>query len=85
MADKKQRKTDVLKDATAYAELMKVYDAWLSYLLCRLGLCEVRVGVGEITERLNGTNISAYREGEEYVIRVDAKEVTGDGEDKEKP
>ena len=85
MADKSNRKPDVLKDATAYAELIKVYDAWLSYLLCRLGLCEVRVGIGEITDRLNGANISAYREGEEYVIRVDAKEVTNDGEDVQKP
>ena len=85
MADRIKRKNDVLKDVAAYAELIKVYDAWLCYLLARMGEREVRVGVADITERLGKVSIIALREGDEYVIRVDAKEVTDNGEDERQP
>lgn len=85
MADRRKRKPDVLQDVKAYSQLIKIYDAWLTYLLARLGESEVRVSVADITDRLKGVGITATREGEEYVIRVEAKEVTDDGEDERQP
>jgi hypothetical protein len=76
MADKKKKGRGVLDDASAYEQLMKVYGAWLGYFLCKLGKGEYRVSVGEISADLDKVSVSAWREGDEYVIRIDPKDVT---------
>ena len=54
----------------AVEETLKLYHAWLGYLLTRQGEEVLRVGAGEIRGALEHFSCSVSREGEEYVIRV---------------
>ncbi|MBQ9161730.1 MAG: hypothetical protein IJX74_00500 [Clostridia bacterium] len=83
MAERKRKTgSDCLSDVKAYEELLRVYGAWLGYLLSRLGEGELRVDVSEISKGLDAACVSAWREGDEYVIRVDKKDVADNGGEK---
>ena len=79
MSDKRKKGANPLKDISAYEELLRVYGAWLGYLLSRLGEEKIRVGVSEISHELDTVCVRAWREGEEYVICVDKKDVADNG------
>lgn len=79
MADKRKKSRGVLEDVSAYEQLIKVYGAWLGYFLRQMGVGEHRVSVAEISADLEKVAVSAWREGDEYVIRIDSKDVTESG------
>ncbi len=51
-------------------EALRLYHAWLGYLLCRLGEETVRVPVEDIRRALEGVSCTVGREGDLYVIRL---------------
>lgn len=71
----------VLDDISAYEQLICVYGVWLEYLLKSMEPGEHRIGVAEISDGIGKVNVSAWREGDEYVIRIDPKDVTESGTD----
>ena len=52
----------------AVSETLRLYHAWLGYLLRRMGEDTLRVKVADITGALDGFTCSVRREGDEYVI-----------------
>ncbi len=61
-------------------EVVRLYHAWLGYLLRRLGEGTIRVAAGEIRRALEDFTCTVYREGEEYVICLDrGREEAEDG------
>ena len=63
----------------AVEETLKLYHAWLGYLLTLLKADTLRVRVEDIKTALDDFSCSVEREGEEYVIRLQAgKEETRD-------
>lgn len=59
----------------ALEETLRLYHAWLGYLLRRMGCDTLRVAAGDIRRALEGFSCSVSREGEEYVIRMTDGEV----------
>ena len=56
--------------AAAVEEALKLYHAWLGYLLSRQGEETLRGKVEDIRGALERFSCSVEREGEEYVIRL---------------
>lgn len=67
MKDQRRPRRSTLADR-AVSEALRLYHAWLGYLLKRLGEQEVRVPARELAEALGRLSCTARREGEEYVI-----------------
>ena len=63
----------------AMEETLKLYHAWLGYLLTLLAKDTLRVKVEDIKSALDDFSCTVTREGEEYVIQVKAgKEASHD-------
>ena len=58
----------------AVEELLRIYHAWLGYLLVRSEADTLRVKVSDITSALDNFSCTVTREGDEYVIRLDRRE-----------
>ena len=58
----------------AVEQTMKIYHAWLGYLLTRCEADTLRVKVSDITSALDNFTCTVSREGDEYVIRLDRRE-----------
>ncbi len=56
--------------SAAMEETLKLYHAWLGYLLTLQQTDTLRVRVEDIKGALESLSCSATREGEEYVIRL---------------
>ena len=54
----------------AMEETLKLYHAWLGYLLSLLDADTLRVKAADITAALDNFSCTVSREGEEYVIRL---------------
>ena len=64
----------------AVEETLKLYHAWLGYLLRQQKTDTLRVKVEEIRRGLERFTCTAAREGDEYVIRLqEGEEVDHDG------
>ena len=63
----------------AVEETVRLYHAWLGYLLAKQGDDVLRVKAEEIREALERFVCSATREGDEYVIRLQAGEESENG------
>lgn len=61
-------------NAAAVEETLRLYHAWLGYLLTRQGEADLRVKAEDIRAALDRFSCSVTREGEEYVIRLQAGE-----------
>ena len=59
---------------TAVEETLKLYHAWLGYLLTLNKADTLRVKASDITSALDNFTCTVTREGEEYVIRLDRRE-----------
>ena len=55
-------------------ETMKLYYAWLGYLLTQLKSDTLRVKAADITSALDNFTCTVTREGDEYVISLDRRE-----------
>ncbi len=55
----------------ATAEALRLYHAWLGYLLTRLGTDTLRVRAEDIRHALDTYTCTATREGDMYVIRME--------------
>lgn len=67
---------------SAMDETLRLYHAWLGYLIRRLGEETLRVPVGEIRRALEDFSCTVSREGEDYVITLGgAREEAADGGD----
>ncbi len=64
----------------AVAETMKLYHAWLGYLLTRQGVDTLRVKAEDIRAALGTLSCTVTREEDEYVIRLSGKEARDHGE-----
>lgn len=58
----------------AVEETLKLYHAWLGYLLTLVKADTLRVKVSDITSALDDFSCTVTREGEEYVIHLDRRE-----------
>lgn len=58
----------------AVEETLKLYHAWLGYLLTLIKADTIRVKATDITKALDNFTCSVTREGDEYVIRLDKQE-----------
>jgi hypothetical protein len=58
--------------ASALEEMMGLYNAWLGYLLTLHGEGDLRVKAEDIRDALGRFSCAVTREGEEYVIRLQA-------------
>ena len=58
----------------AVEETLKLYHAWLGYLLTLVKADTIRVKATDITKALDSFTCTVTREGEEYVIRLDKQE-----------
>ena len=58
----------------AVEETLKIYHAWLGYLLTLIEADTLRVKASDITAALDRFTCSVTREGDEYVIRLDRRE-----------
>ncbi len=74
----------------AVYETMRLYHAWIGYLLTRLGERTVRVQVEDIRDAMDRFRCSVSREADAYVIRLDGsdpcrkkEEAVDDGYDRE--
>lgn len=56
--------------ASAVYETMRLYHAWIGYLLTRLGERTVRVRVEDVRDAMDKFQCSVSREGDAYVIRL---------------
>ena len=54
----------------AMEETLKIYHAWLGYLLTRMQTDTLRVKVTDIKSALDDFSCTVIREGDEYVIRL---------------
>lgn len=54
----------------AMEETLKLYHAWLGYLLTQRGEETIRVKTADIKRALESLSCSVAREGDEYVIRL---------------
>lgn len=81
--DKQRRgKLTASEEKLGYGQLTDIYSAWLSYLLMMQGQGQMRVKVSDISERIGKFGCNAYRDGDEYVIKItEAPKVTVAGED----
>lgn len=61
----------------AVEETMKLYHAWLGYLLTLLAKDTLRVKVADIKTALDDFSCSVIREGDEYVIRLRSEGESG--------
>ena len=66
-------------NAAAVEETLKLYHAWLGYLLTRQGDDVLRVKAEDIGAALERFVCSVAREGDEYVIRLGAGEERENG------
>ncbi|MBQ9151810.1 MAG: hypothetical protein IJX72_06135 [Clostridia bacterium] len=65
----------------AMEETLKLYHAWLGYLLTLLQADTLRVKVADIKTALDDFSCTVTREGDEYVIHLQAgKEAIHDGD-----
>ena len=58
----------------AIEETLKLYHAWLGYLLTLIKADTIRVKATDITKSLDSFTCTVSREGDEYVIRLDKGE-----------
>ncbi|MBO5510833.1 MAG: hypothetical protein J6B24_03780 [Clostridia bacterium] len=58
----------------AVEETLKLYHAWLGYLLTLIKADTIRVKTTDITKALDNFTCTVTREGDEYVIRLDKQE-----------
>ena len=58
----------------AVEETMKIYHAWLVYLLTLCKADTLRVKASDITSALDNFTCTVAREGDEYVIRLERRE-----------
>lgn len=58
----------------AIEETLKLYHAWLGYLLTLIEADTLRVKASDITAALDRFTCTVTREGEEYVIHLDRRE-----------
>lgn len=58
----------------AVEETLKLYHAWLGYLLTLIKADTIRVKTTDITKALDNFTCTVTREGDEYVIRLDKGE-----------
>lgn len=58
----------------AMEETLKLYHAWLGYLLSLMDADTLRVKASDITKALDSFSCTVGREGEEYVIRLHREE-----------
>ena len=58
----------------AVEETLKLYHAWLGYLLTLIKADTIRVKASDITSALDSFTCTVSREGDEYVIRLDKGE-----------
>jgi hypothetical protein len=58
----------------AIEETLKLYHAWLGYLLTLIKADTIRVNASDITKALDSFTCTVSREGDEYVIRLDKGE-----------
>lgn len=58
----------------AVEETLKLYHAWLGYLLTLIKADTIRVKATDITKALDNFTCTVTREGDEYVIRLDKGE-----------
>ncbi len=58
------------REARAVEEALRLYHAWLAYLLMRLGEGTVRVPAEDIRRALEGFTCTVSRDGEDYVIAL---------------
>jgi hypothetical protein len=58
----------------AIEETLKLYHAWLGYLLTLIKADTIRVKASDITKALDNFTCTVSREGDEYVIRLDKGE-----------
>ena len=81
MRNKAKEPAGGLRLTAAMEETLKLYHAWLGYLLTRQQTDTLRVKVEDIKGALGSFSCSVAREGEEYIIRLmTGKEVEDDGE-----
>ena len=65
--------------AAAMEETLKLYHAWLGYLLTLRGEGELRVRAEDIRAALGCFSCTVAKEGDEYVIRVQTRETAHGG------
>ena len=58
----------------AVEETLKLYHAWLGYLLTLVKADTIRVKATDITKALDSFTCTVTREGDEYVIHLDREE-----------
>ena len=58
----------------AMEETLKIYHAWLGYLLTLVEADTLRVKASDITSALDRFTCTVTKEGEEYVILLDRRE-----------
>lgn len=58
----------------AVEETLKLYHAWLGYLLTLIKADTIRVKATDITKALDNFTCTVTREGDEYVIHLDKQE-----------
>ena len=58
----------------AVEETMKIYHAWLGYLLTLCKADTLRVKASDITSALDNFTCTVTREGDEYVIQLERRE-----------
>lgn len=58
----------------AVEETLKLYHAWLGYLLTLIKADTLRVKASDITTALDKFTCTVTREGDEYVIHLDKQE-----------
>lgn len=58
----------------AVEETLKLYHAWLGYLLTLIKADTIRVKATDITKAMDNFTCTVTREGDEYVIRLDKQE-----------
>ena len=59
---------------SAVEETMKLYHAWLGYLLTQSKADTLRVKASDITSALDNFSCTVTREGDEYVIQLERRE-----------
>ena len=59
---------------TAMEETLKLYHAWLGYLLSLIQADTLRVKASDITAALDKFTCTVTREGDEYIIHLDKQE-----------
>jgi hypothetical protein len=58
----------------AVEETLKLYHAWLGYLLTLVKADTLRVKASDITSALDSFTCTVTREGDEYVIHLEKRE-----------